>query len=93
MMKLFRQLNPYQIVLLSYGTIILIGTILLMLPISVEGIPSLTFIDALFMSASSVCVSGLSIFDMGNNFSTFGQIVVIILVQMGALGIMTITTI
>lgn len=93
MMKFFRHLNPYQIVLLSYGIIILIGTFLLMLPISVRGIPSLTFIDALFMSASSVCVSGLSIFDMGKNFSIFGQIIIIILVQIGALGIMTITTI
>lgn len=93
MMKIFRQLNPYQIVLLSYGVIIMIGTFLLMLPVSVQGIPPLTFIDALFMSASSVCVSGLSIFDMGKNFSIFGQIVVIILVQIGALGIMTITTI
>ena len=93
MMKFFHNLNPYQIVLLSYGAIIMIGTFLLMLPISVKGIPPLTFIDALFMSASSVCVSGLSIFDMGANFSIFGQIVIIILVQIGALGIMTITTI
>ena len=89
MMKFFHNLNPYQIVLLSYGAIIMIGTFLLM----VKGIPPLTFIDALFMSASSVCVSGLSIFDMGANFSIFGQIVIIILVQIGALGIMTITTI
>lgn len=93
MMKFFHNLNPYQIVLLSYGAIIMIGTFLLMLPISVKDIPPLTFIDALFMSASSVCVSGLSIFDMGANFSIFGQIVIIILVQIGALGIMTITTI
>ena len=93
MMKFFHNLNPYQIVLLSYGAIIMIGTFLLMLPISVKSIPPLTFIDALFMSASSVCVSGLSIFDMGANFSIFGQIVIIILVQIGALGIMTITTI
>ncbi len=93
MIKFIRTLNPYQIVLFSYGTIIMVGTLLLMLPISVVGIEPLNFVDALFMAASSVCVSGVSIFDMGENFSVFGQIVVIILVQIGALGIMTITTI
>ena len=93
MMYLIRKLNPYQIVLLSYGLIILIGTLLLMLPISVVGIEPLDFVDALFMSASCVCVSGVSIFDMGQNFSVFGQLIVILLVQIGALGIMTITTI
>lgn len=93
MMNLIRKLNPYQIVLLSYGLIILVGTGLLMLPVAVIGIEPLSFVDALFMSASSVCVSGVSIYDMGVNFSIFGQMVVIILVQIGALGIMTITTI
>lgn len=93
MMNLIRKLNPYQMVLCSYATIIMIGTLLLMLPIAVRGIPSLDFVDALFMSASSVCVSGVSIFDIGENFTLFGQMVIIILVQIGALGIMTITTI
>ncbi len=93
MINFLRKLNPYQILLLSYGTIILTGTILLMLPISVTGMQPLNFVDALFMSASAVCVSGVSIFDLGVNFSIFGQILIILLVQIGALGIMTITTI
>ena len=93
MMNIFRKLNPYQIVLCSYALIILTGTFLLMLPITVKNIASLSFVDALFMSASAVCVSGVSIFNLGDNFSIFGQIVVILLVQIGALGIMTITTI
>ena len=92
-MNYIRRLNPYQIVLCSYGVIIFVGTILLMLPITVENIKPLNFVDALFMSASAVCVSGVSIFDLGNDFSIFGQMVIIILVQIGALGIMTITTI
>ena len=93
MMKYIRKLNPYQIVLCSYGIIILTGTMLLMLPITVVDIEPLSFVDALFMSASAVCVSGVSIFSLGDNFSVFGQIIIIILVQIGALGIMTITTI
>lgn len=92
-MNFIRRLNPYQIVLCSYGVIIFIGTVLLMLPITVINIPPLNFVDALFMVASAVCVSGVSIFDLGNDFSIFGQMVIIILVQIGALGIMTITTI
>ena len=93
MMKYIRKLNPYQIVLCSYGIIILTGTMLLMLPITVVDIEPFSFFDALFMSASAVCVSGVSIFSLGDNFSVFGQIIIIILVQIGALGIMTITTI
>ena len=92
-MNFIRNLNPYQIVLCSYATIIMLGTILLMLPVAVRDIEPLTFVDALFMAASSVCVSGVAIFDIGVNFTLFGQMVVIILVQIGALGIMTITTI
>ena len=52
MMKYIRKLNPYQIVLCSYGIIILTGTMLLMLPITVVDIEPLSFVDALFMSAS-----------------------------------------
>lgn len=60
---------------------------LLMLPITVVDIEPLSFVDALFMSASAVCVSGVSIFSLGDNFSVFGQIIIIILVQIGALGL------
>lgn len=93
MIKYIRKLNPYQIVLCSYAVIIFTGTMLLMLPITVVDMEPLNFVDALFMAASAVCVSGVSIFDLGNNFSIFGQMVIITLVQIGALGIMTITTI
>lgn len=88
-----KKLNPYQIVLVGYAVSIVLGTILLMLPITVKDIPSLKFTEALFMSASAVCVSGVSIFDLGQDFSIFGQLVIILLVQVGALGIMTLTTI
>ena len=53
---------------MSYGIIILSGTMLLMLPITVVDIEPLSFVDALFMSASAVCVSGVSIFSLGDNF-------------------------
>lgn len=93
MNKIFKNLNPYQIILLSYGIVIFSGTILLMMPFTVKGIPSLNFLEALFMAASATCVSGVSMFDLGNNFTVYGQMVIILLVQIGALGIMTITTV
>ena len=63
MIKYIRKLNPYQIVLCSYAVIIFTGTMLLMLPITVVDMEPLNFVDALYMSASAVCVSGVSIFD------------------------------
>ncbi len=93
MINYIRQLNPYQIVLLGYGTVIMLGTLLLMLPLTVTRIAPLSFTDALFMASSAVCVSGVSLFDLGRDFSVFGQLVIILLVQIGALGIMTLTTI
>lgn len=91
--NILQHLNPYQIVLAGYAAAITAGTLLLMLPFAVTGMAPLSFTDALFMASSAVCVSGVSLFDLGTQFSAFGQIVLILLVQVGALGIMTITTI
>jgi trk system potassium uptake protein len=77
----------------TFGLTILIGTMLLSLPISnVDGkwIPPLT---ALFTSTSATCVTGLIVRDTGTYFSTFGQLVILTLIQLGGLGIMTMGTI
>lgn len=83
--------NPARIFLGSFLFLILIGTILLMLPVSAAS-KSLSFIDALFTSTSSVCVTGLSAVDVSSQLSTFGQVVMMVLVQIGGLGLMTFTT-
>ncbi len=70
---------------------ILLGTAVLLLPISEKEQP-ITLIDALFTSTSAVCVTGLTVLDTGKDFSFFGQIVILILIQLGGLGIMTFTT-
>ena len=62
-----------------------------MLPVSAAS-KSLSFIDALFMSTSSVCVTGLSTVDAPSQLSTFGQVVMMFLIQIGGLGLMTFTT-
>nr|WP_257096227.1 potassium transporter TrkG [Sphingobacterium sp. E70] len=51
----------------------------------------LSFVDALFMATSAVCITGLSVADISTNFSMFGQTVIIVLIQVGGLGIMTFT--
>ncbi len=85
-------LNPYQILTLGFAAAILVGSILLMLPAASREGTSLSFIDALFTATSAVCVTGLCVVDTGNYFSVFGQLVIISLIQIGGLGVMTITT-
>lgn len=84
--------NPPVIVLLSFLVAIFIGTLFLMLPIStVEG-KATSLLGALFTSTSATCVTGLIVYDTGTHFTVFGQIVILFLIQIGGLGIMTIST-
>jgi trk system potassium uptake protein TrkH len=73
---------------LSFAGIILIGGLLLQLPFSASKSP-LTFVDALFSSASAVCIAGLVVIDIGNDLSLTGQIITMVLFQCGGLGIIT----
>lgn len=80
-------LNPGQLFILSFLLIILVGSFLLMLPnATYEG---LSFTDALFTSTSAVCVTGLIVVDTGSYFTGFGQLVILMLIQAGGLGILT----
>lgn len=87
------RLSPARILALAFLTIILLGTVLLTLPIASQSGHSLRFLDALFTSTSAVCVSGLVVVDTGTHFTRFGQFVIISLVQIGGLGIMTMSTV
>ncbi|MBX4146242.1 TrkH family potassium uptake protein [Paenibacillus lautus] len=86
------RLSPPQILVLGFAAIIFIGTALLMLPISTSTGEPLEFIDALFTSTSATCVTGLVVVDTGTTFSSFGQIVIMLLIQIGGLGFMTMAT-
>ena len=80
-------LNPAQLFITSFLLIILAGTALLMLPkATYEGI---SLLDALFTSTSAVCVTGLIVVDTGSYFTQFGQTIILLLMQIGGLGIMT----
>ena len=83
--------SPARISIIGFAILISIGTALLMLP-SAMNTHSLGFVDALFTSTSATCVTGLVIVDTGKVFSAFGQLVILILIQTGGLGIMTIST-
>ncbi|GAB2455806.1 potassium transporter [Hymenobacter qilianensis] len=82
--------NPALLFIASFILLILLGTGLLLLPrATVNGISSL---DALFTAASAVCVTGLITVDTATYFTTFGKVVIIVLIQLGGLGIMTFTS-
>ncbi|TBW28712.1 TrkH family potassium uptake protein [Gramella sp. KN1008] len=80
-------LNPAQLFIASFLSLILMGTALLMLPKATVG--DISFLDALFTATSSVCVTGLIVVDTGSFFTVFGQTIILILMQLGGLGIMT----
>ncbi|WP_416866227.1 MAG: TrkH family potassium uptake protein [Imperialibacter sp.] len=82
--------NPANLFIFSFALIVLIGCGLLMLPnATYEGIG---FVDALFTSTSAVCVTGLIVVDTGSYFTTFGQVVILGLIQVGGIGILTFTS-
>lgn len=80
-------LNPAQLFVLSFMGIILIGSVLLLLPNATHS--GISYIDALFTSTSAVCVTGLIVVDTGSYFTHFGHTIIIILIQIGGLGILT----
>ncbi len=86
------ELNPPRVLALGFGCLILIGGFFLSLPIASKSGESVGFLNAIFTSASAVCVTGLVVVNTGEFWSLFGQIVIIILIQMGGLGFMTMTT-
>lgn len=80
-------LTPPQIITLGFIAVIIIGTFLLTLPISTS--EPIDMIDALFTATSATTVTGLVVLDTGTDFTLFGQIVIMILIQLGGLGLMT----
>ncbi|HLE78544.1 MAG TPA: TrkH family potassium uptake protein [bacterium] len=86
------ELNPAQTIVAGFATIILVGAVLLSLPISSAAGTSTPFLTALFTATSAVCVTGLVVVDTGTYYSLFGQLVILVLIQLGGLGYMTVAT-
>lgn len=84
--------RPAQLLMTSFALAIAVGAILLALPLSVRGEGAASIVDALFTSTSAVCVTGLIVQDTPTYFSNFGLGVILVLIQVGGLGIMTISS-
>lgn len=84
---------PARVSLYWYSAILAFGTTLLYLPMSFQpGREPISFIDAFFTATSALCVTGLSVRSTANDFSWFGQSIILLLIQLGGVGIMTVTT-
>lgn len=90
-LKQFFKMTPAKMILLSFAGLILVGAFLLCLPISNTNGEWRSFIDALFSSTTSVCVTGLMTIDIASELSLFGEFVSLLLIQVGGLGFVTMT--
>lgn len=91
-LRSMQNINPARIVVTSYGVIILVGMLLLMLPAASRSGESTDFLTALFTATSATCVTGLVLVDTWIHWSLFGQAVILIMIQLGGLGFMTVIT-
>ena len=83
------RLSPFQIIILGFAGIILTGALLLITPLAAADGRAASFSDALFTSVSAVCVTGLVVCDTATRWSAFGQAVILVLIQIGGLGVVT----
>lgn len=88
--KFFKSQSTARILCLGFMLVILFGGFLLWLPISLNEGKTISLIDAIFVSGSAVCVTGLTTVDVGNTFNVFGKTVVAVLIQIGGLGVASI---
>ena len=90
MKKISRYFSTTQIVLLSFLALILLGSVLLSLPVSSADGKAVPYIDALFTATTATCVTGLVTVPTVSTWSVFGQIVILLLIQIGGLGVITV---
>lgn len=86
------KLTSFQIIILGFAGVILLGTFLLMLPISSQSGEATTFGRALFTATSAVCVTGLVVVDTASYWSYFGQTVILVMIQVGGLGVISVAS-
>jgi len=86
-----RKMSSFQIIICGFLAVILVGTMILMLPASTVGRQWASFETALFTSVSAVCVTGLVVQDTASFWSAFGQFIIMLLIQIGGLGIISVT--
>ena len=82
-------LTSFRMILVSFILMILAGAVMLCLPFASKGDEPVSFLNALFTSTSAACVTGLVVFDTATKWTMFGRIVLLILIQVGGLGVVT----
>ena len=90
--KIKEKLTSFQIIILGFAGFILFGAFLLMLPISSKAGEFTSFGDSLFTATSAVCVTGLVVVDTASYWSVFGQTIILLMIQIGGLGVITVAT-
>lgn len=85
-----KRISSFKIIVLGFAGLIVLGALILMLPVSSKNGAVTPFNEALFTSVSSVCVTGLVLLDTGSYWSSFGQAVILLLIQIGGLGVVTV---
>ncbi|EAE5953695.1 Trk family potassium uptake protein, partial [Listeria monocytogenes] len=86
-------ISPVQTIVLGFFLLIVVGTILLMMPFSAQAGQKTQWIDAFFVATSAVCVTGLSPLNTAEHWSPIGQVIIMILIELGGLGFLTVATI
>ncbi len=92
MKKILKKMSPAQIIMSAFFLLIVIGSIILSLPVSSVDGEAVPYIDALFTSTTSTCVTGLVTLPTVTTWSVFGQVVILILIQIGGIGVITAVT-
>ena len=92
LLLIFNSMQPAQVMVLGFGSLILFGAFILNLPISTQSGENVGFLNALFTATSAVCVTGLIVVDTSTYWNEFGQFIIITLIQTGGLGFMTVAT-
>lgn len=90
MIKYFKSISTTRLIALSFLLVILSGSFLLCLPLSSSSGEWTGFVDAFFTATSATCVTGLVVFDTFSHWSVFGQLVILLMIQIGGIGLMTI---
>ncbi|MDG2478443.1 MAG: potassium transporter TrkG [Aquiluna sp.] len=87
-----RSMHPTQIVVIAFGAAAIVGTLLLLLPFATAPGNSTSVVAAFFTAVSAVCITGLTVVDTATHWSGFGQLVIMVLIQLGGLGIVSFAT-
>ena len=90
--KVLKRVSPIQIIMVAFFLVIILGSILLSLPFSTKDGRTVSYLDALFTSTTATCVTGLVTVPTVTTWSVFGKIVILILIQIGGLGVITVAT-